>query len=296
MAIKYFWIYIGSFFAGAFVLFASVQKFAKAFAGKGLKPVLYGILAATVFGGLSFLSTLAPFNEYIIFWLAALVFLAFGIFHILVFHEKYFYPEPHNPNGAVIGELLFSFALLFFCVVVFSALIYFVIGNKSYPFYPMLTSMLAFFVPVSLFYTFQAAYRIPNPVFASWIYPIHEQIELPDERPNEKLVVIAFEIAKKTSSELKTNFRAKGPETMKLGDLYYHFINDYNELHSETTIDYADEQHESYEWWFRIKPRWYQPNRILDPELTVRENKIKENSVIICERFELIQHNSGYER
>ena len=34
MAIKYFWIYIGSFFAGAFVLFASVQKFAKAFAGK----------------------------------------------------------------------------------------------------------------------------------------------------------------------------------------------------------------------------------------------------------------------
>ena len=296
MAIKYFWIYIGSFFAGAFVLFASVQKFAKAFAGKGLKPVLYGILAATVFGGLSFLSTLAPFNEYIIFWLAALVFLAFGIFHILVFHEKYFYPEPHNPNGAVIGELLFSFALLFFCVVVFSALIYFVIGNKSYPFYPMLTSMLAFFVPVSLFYTFQAAYRIPNPVFASWIYPIHEQIELPDERPNEKLVVIAFEIAKKTSSELKTNFRAKGPETMKLGDLYYHFINDYNELHSETTIDFADEQHESYEWWFRIKPRWYQPNRILDPELTVRENKIKENSVIICERFELIQHNSGYER
>ena len=296
MAIKYFWIYIGSFFAGAFVLFASVQKFAKAFAGKGLKPVLYGILAATVFGGLSFLSTLAPFNEYIIFWLAALVFLAFGIFHILVFHEKYFYPEPHNPNGAVIGELLFSFALLFFCVVVFSALIYFVIGNKSYPFYPMLTSMLAFFVPVSLFYTFQAAYRIPNPVFASWIYPIHEQIELPDERPNEKLVVIAFEIAKKASSELKTNFRAKGPETMKLGDLYYHFINDYNELHSETTIDYAEEQHESYEWWFRIKPRWYQPNRILDPELTVRENKIKENSVIICERFELIQHNSGYER
>ena len=58
MAIKYFWIYIGSFFAGAFILFAAVKKFAKAFAGKGLKPVLYGVLAAIVFGGLSFLSTL----------------------------------------------------------------------------------------------------------------------------------------------------------------------------------------------------------------------------------------------
>jgi Type VI secretion system, TssN len=288
MAIKYFWIYIGSFFAGAFVLFASVQRFTKAFAGKGLKPVLYGIAAAVFFGGLAFLSTLAPFNDYIIFWLAALVFVAFGLFHILVFHKKYFYPDLNSRGGVVIGELLFSIALLFFCVVVFSALIYFVMGNKSYPFYPMLTSMLAFFVPVSLFYTFQAAYNIPDPVFASWIYPIHQQIDLPDEKPNEKLVVIAFEIAKKASSELKTNFRAKGPETMKLGDLYYHFINDYNELHSETTIDFADGQHESYEWWFRLKPKWFQPNRILDPELTVRENKIKENSVIICERLEFI--------
>lgn len=286
MAVKYFWIYIGSFFAGAFVLFVAVKKFAKAFAGQGLKPVLYGVLAALVFGALAFLSTLVPTNEYIIFWLAALVFLAFGIFHILVFHKKYFYPEPHTGGGVVIGEILFSFALLFFCVVVFSALIYFVADNKSYPFYPMLTCMLAFFVPVSLFYTFQAAYNIPNPVFASWIYPAHE-IHLPDERPNEKLVVIAFEIAKKADSPTKTNFRAKGPEVMKLGDLYYHFINDYNEYHSETTIDFTDEHRESYEWWFRIKPKWYQANRILDPELTVRENKIKENSVIICERFDI---------
>lgn len=288
MAIKYFWIYIGSFFAGAFVLFASVQKFAKAFAGKGLKPVLYGVLAAVVFGGLAFLSTLLSADEFTVFWIAAIVFLGFGIFHILVFHKKYFYPEPHTSGGVVIGELLFSFALLFFCVVVFSALIYFVADNKSYPFYPMLTCMLAFFVPVSLFYTFQAAYNIPNPVFASWIYPMH-QIDLPDEKPNEKLVVIAFEIAKKESSELKTNFRAKGPENMRLGDLYYHFINDYNELHSETTIDFADKHHESYEWWFRLKPKWYQSNKILDPDLTVKENKIKENSVIICERFEIIQ-------
>ena len=289
MAIKYFWIYIGCFFTGAFVLFVAVKRFAKAFAGKGLKPVLYGIAAAVFFGGLSFLSTLTPFNDYIVFWLSALVFLTFGIFHILVFHKKYFYPEQNNPGGVILGELLFSIALLFFCIVVFSALMYFVTANKSYHFYPMLTCMLAFFVPVSLFYTFQAAYNIPNPVFASWIYPVHEQIDLPDERPNEKLVVIAFEIAKKSSSELKTNFRAKGPETMKLGDLYYHFINDYNELHSETTIDFADGQHESYEWWFRLKPKWFQSNRILDPELTVRENKIKENSVIICERLDITQ-------
>lgn len=288
MAIKYFWIYIGGFFAGSFVLFASVKRFAKEFGGNGIKPAIYGILAALVFGGLSFLTTttLIEFNHYLVFWILAIVFLAFGIFHILVFHKKYFYSVSQSRGGVVIGELLFSLAILFFSVVVFSALIYFVMDYKSFPFYPMLTCMLAFFVPVSLFYTFEAAYNIPNPVFASWIYPIHQQIDLPDEKPNEKLLVIAFEIAKKTSSPLKTNFRAKGPETMKLGDLYYHFINDYNELHSETTIEY-EKNHESHEWWFRIKPKWYQSNRILDPELTIRENKIRENTTIICERFEL---------
>ncbi len=287
MAVKYFWIYIGVFFGGTLLLLASVKRFAKGFAGNGVKPALYGMLAALIFGGLAFLSTLTAFNHFVVFWLLALTFIGFGLFHILVFHKKYFYEVSYNRGGVVVGELLFSLALIFFSIVVFSALIYFVVGDKTYPFYPMLTCVLAFFVPVTLFYTFEAAYSIPDPVFASWIYPVHEDIELPDERPNEKLVVIAFEIAKKSDSPTKTNFRAKGPEAMKLGDLYYHFINDYNEYHSETTIDFADEQRETYEWWFRIKPKWYQSNRILDPELTVRENNIKENAIIICERLDI---------
>jgi len=287
MAIKSFWIYIGSFLAGAIALIAAVKKFAEGFARNGLKPAIFGIIASVVFGGLAFLSTFISFSHYTIFWIICITFLGFGFFHIWFFHKKYFYTASQNRGGVIIGEILFSFALIFFSLVAFSALIYFVTKDKSFPFYPMLTSMLTFFVPVSLFYTFEAANNIPDPVFASWIYPIHDPIDLPDERPNETLLVIAFEIAKKVSSPVKTNFRAKGPDTMILGDLYYHFINDYNELHSETTIDFADEHADSYEWWFRLKPKWYQFNRVLDPELTIRENKIRENSVIICERFQI---------
>jgi hypothetical protein len=285
MAIKYFWIYIGCFFAGSIALLAAVNKFAGGFAGKGMKPALWGLLTSLLFGGLAFLSTLFSFDLFTTFWILAFTFLLFGLFHIFFFHTKYFYTLAQNRSRVIIGELLFSLALIFFSLVVFSVLIYFVGENKSFPFYPILTCMLAFFVPVSLYYTFEAAYDIPDPVFATWIYPLHEPIDLPDEKANEKLVVIAFEIAKKTDSPVKTNFRAKSPETMKLGDLYYHFINDYNEFHSETTIDFGNESNTSYEWWFRLKPKWYQPNCILDPELTIRENKIKENSVIICERI-----------
>jgi hypothetical protein len=97
--------------------------------------------------------------------------------------------------------------------------------------------------------------------------------------------VIAFEICKKETDKAPSNFRAKGPDTMKLGDLYYHFINDYNEFQSETPIQFADSDHSPYGWGFRVKPKWYQLQRILDPELTIRENRIIENTVIICERI-----------
>ena len=72
---------------------------------------------------------------------------------------------------------------------------------------------------------------------------------------------------------------------MLLGDLYYHFLNDYNELHSETTIEFVDKYSIAQEWWFRAKPKWYQRNRILDPELSIKDNKIKEDTIIICERI-----------
>jgi hypothetical protein len=72
---------------------------------------------------------------------------------------------------------------------------------------------------------------------------------------------------------------------MKLGELYYHFLNDYNDLHNENTIEYAENGHDAHEWWFRRKPKWYQAHRILDPNLSIRENGIKENTVVICERM-----------
>jgi hypothetical protein len=78
---------------------------------------------------------------------------------------------------------------------------------------------------------------------------------------------------------------------MQLGDLYYHFLNDYNEVQSETPIEYTDKQNNPQEWWFRIKPKWYQRQRILDPDLTIKENQVKENSIIICERIIQDQEN-----
>ena len=284
MVIKFFLIYIGVFLACAVAFVLVAQSFAPAFAANGKKPVLQGSLSAVGASAIAYLSTLFKTNLFTIFWVFAGIFLLFGIIHMVFFHRKYFYNNSQDKAKTIFAEILFMLALIFFIIVVFSSLEYF-LKNRGFQFFPMLLSMLAFFIPMLVNYTFEAAYNIPASIFPLWQYPLNNAIELPDEKPNEKLLVIAFEICKRTTDKTKTNFRAKGPETMKLGDLFYHFINDYNEFQSETPIQYTDNDYSPHEWGFRVKPKWYQPQRILDPELSIRENRVRENTIIICERI-----------
>lgn len=284
MVIKFFLIYIGVFFACSIAMVMVVKSFAQGFAVNAKKPVLQGGLSALGASGLAYLATLFTAHLFTIFWVLASIFLLFGIIHIAYFHKKYFYTNTKSRGKVIIAEVLFIFALLFFIIVVFSSLQYF-LKDKSFLFFPMLMSMLAFFIPLTVLYTFEAAYDIPESQFPLWQYPLNNPIELPDEKANEKILVIAFELSKNSTVATKTNFRAKGPETMKLGDLIYHFINDYNDFQNETPIEYADNEYSPHKWGFRIKSKWYKRHRILNPELTIRENMIKENTVIICERI-----------
>lgn len=284
MALKYFCIFLGSFLACSVTLVFLVKNFARGFEANSKKPIIFGSFCAAGASGGAHLATLLDEHMFTVYWVFAAVFLLFGIIHVLFFHKKYFYSTVNDDKKVFIGEMLFLLSLILFTIVIFSTLQYF-LKDKSFLFFPMLMSMLTFFVPVLFLYTFEAAYKIPLPVFTTWQYPVHQTIDLPDEKPNEKLVVIAFEIAKQSSEPTKTNFRAKGPEAMQLGDLYYHFLNDYNELHSETPIEFTDDYNNPQEWWYRTKPKWYQKNKILDPHLSVRDNQIKENTIIICERI-----------
>ena len=285
MAIKIFLIYIGGFLACSIVFVTIAKKFAEGFAAGGKKPIFSGGFTSLVASGAAWLATYVSSHLFTIYWILAGIFMLFGILHIMIFEKKYFTVKKEEDRLKVfLAELLFCFSLIFFMIVVFSALQYFIEKDKSYLFFPMLMSSLAFFIPMAMRHTFEAAYKIPAPVFSTWKYPLQHPIELPDEKPNEKLLVIAFEISKKKNDASKTNFRAKAPEMMTLGNLYYHFINDYNDQQSETTIQYADKE-TAHEWWFRLKTKWYQFEEVLDPNLTFVENKIKENSIIICERI-----------
>lgn len=286
MAIQSFLVFIGSLLASSIALAVVVKNLSEGFAVSGKKPFVYGSVAAILTSGAAYLASFVADNKFVVFWFLGGVFLVFGIIHILMIHNRYFYTYKTDSNKILWAEVLFGLSVIFLTIVVFSSLQYFLDGQKDFLFYPVLLSTLLFFVPLLVFHSFQAAYDIPATKFPTWEYPLHKPIAVPDEEEDRgtRKLVIAFEIANKPTDYKRTNFRAKGPETMKLGDLFYHVINENNHRYSQAKIEYTDKNHEPYEWWFRRKPKWYQAQKIFNPELSLRENGVRENTIIICER------------
>ena len=96
---------------------------------------------------------------------------------------------------------------------------------------------------------------------------------------------IRFEFKKKINDGAITNFRAKAPVDMYFGELFYYFINDYNERHPDGRVEYVNGSGEPNGWVFYKKPRWHTlGTSYIDAEKTIFNNHIKENDVIICSR------------
>jgi hypothetical protein len=121
-------------------------------------------------------------------------------------------------------------------------------------------------------------------VFKTWSYP---DKPLPDPTDSELAapMVISFEFKKKTDDQAFTSFRAKAPKDIQFGKLFYFFINDYNGRHPEGTIETGSRPNLPYRWVFHFKPRFLSGKKYLDPDETVYHNKIKENSIIVCQRI-----------
>ncbi len=250
------------------------------------KPYTIGILSAIIAVllalALAYVLKLYPFA---LFWIFALIFILYGLIIKGITHKLFFSANGANRNNTLAGEFAYAMSIILFNALLFSAAEYFLFKERDFLFYPLLISFAAFLLPLLLSNTFKEARAIPPAYFPVWEYP-----ELPKESPaenaNEKLLVIGFEIAKRPTDG-RNYFRARTPESILLGDLFYFFINDYNEMQSETPIKFHDHQNNPYEWWFRIKPRWYQGQRVLHPGKTVKENGVAENLVIICERLQM---------
>ncbi len=152
----------------------------------------------------------------------------------------------------------------------------------SFPF-----SLLLFIFPLLAVSTYEYAIAIPKTIYKTWRYP--ENMHMPDmdmiDFSNSH--IISFLLRKNPKDITQSVMKFKAPlDRLTFGEFFYlcMFV-EYNEKNRENPVQYMNDSQQSYQWLFYVKPqRWWQSRRYIDPSLTIRENKIIENFVIVSER------------
>lgn len=208
-------------------------------------------------------------------------FLLLGILHVRL---MYVYFDFSDRKKSFFPELLFTLYLMVLGLVPFF-LIYRALNDEGYHYF-MAASTICFLIPLFVHKTFEASVDIPLRVLKKWFYPMYDSIPDPTTEELRNPYVVSFVFHKKEDDKKYTHFRAKAPAYMTMERLFYHFMDDYNTKNAEGPIEYADKYGKPYGWIFYFRPRWYLffAKRYIDPQSTIGENKIRENSVIICVR------------
>ncbi len=179
-----------------------------------------------------------------------LLFFLLGFVHIRQMHR---YLKWSGTERSFWFEAIFTLVVAIFAFMSFT----FVFGsvNRDGFQYYIASSSAFLLIAFMVYNTFLASVNIPLKVYSRWFYPVHEEVDDPDESKLKNLLVISFEFQKKNNDPHFTNFRAKAPADMEFGQLFYYFINDYNERHPNAKIEYVNEQGAPYGWLFYKKKK-----------------------------------------
>lgn len=210
-------------------------------------------------------------------YISAQVWLLFiGILHTQLF-EKIL-----KIRNSMLGNIMLTFAICFFGYT----LIMLAFGYYFKSSFPRIFFVPAFFfiAPTFVIMAFNSFLKIPFKVYKAWEYPVPGTLADPSDSEMAEPIIVNFEIRKQANDE-RTVFKAKAPKDMDMGKLFYFFISDYNSRHPDGTIMVKENENITCKWSFYRTGNILKGNTRLDPELSIRENNIKENSSIICERI-----------
>jgi Type VI secretion system, TssN len=273
---------LGLIWGGASVLLAKlIEKYKGSFKPYQKATIWYMVFSFLLFSIIGLAAFPGLFDNptnYFIF--LQVYFFLLGLVHFYSMHQRLRWSG--DPEIFWI-ELLFTVLICILGSIGF--LIVYRLLNKDGLQYIMTGSMLLFIIPLIFYHTFRKAIAIPPKIMKEWFYPVNEEIDEPEESKMKNLLVISFEFQKQIQDAELTNFRAKAPTDMEFGQLFYYFINDYNERHPNSRISFLNPKGEPHGWIFYKKSNWYTViTNYISADKTIFNNHIKENDVIICTR------------
>lgn len=155
------------------------------------------------------------------------------------------------------------------------------------------TSLLAFFLPLVFYWTYAAFIAIPFEIYKVWQYPKGDVDEISfDGLDFNKLMVLELEFSRQPDDTDRLRVKAKAPADITFGDWFRKFIDDYNYKFPNSTIAYTKDDGDMHGWVFYCKRSFFHRRRLLDPGLTIAQNKIEEHVTITSKR--VIEHREEY--
>lgn len=150
---------------------------------------------------------------------------------------------------------------------------------------------IAVLLPTLLVWAFRAAMALEPKRYELWHYPKNYR-EQQHTWNRDRIVIANFHFKRKEQEDIFTTVNVKLPEDAELGELAYLFIKDYNENRfPNSPIMSLRNDDGSIGWVFR-KPhyllrkqrKWPWGKAILDPRLTIAQNKITRDCDVFFER------------
>jgi hypothetical protein len=245
------------------------------------QTMLYFLLAAFCFG-IAALTGLTGLSERPVIFFLVLQFFAVVIGAL---HARFLYRLlPWSSVDKFLWEFLFTVGIASLGTIFLLVVFRFILKLQELQ-YIYLSVLALFFVPFFFVHSLHRYLTIPPKIFKAWKYPLGKEIPDPLDSELVSLLVISFIFRKKTGDAEVTTFRAKAPQHMVFSRLFYYFINDYNERHPESTIEFTDGDKGPCGWVFYLKPGWLGQRKYIDPDQVIIDNRIRENSVIVCQRI-----------
>jgi hypothetical protein len=236
---------------------------------------LYGLVATLLFcivGLLLWTDILSAASYY---YFALSLVLVLGILHVFLMHRLIAQIRP----GDFWKGLGFTFLLMLLGAVAVGIIYYFLQLN-----FILVTFVLPFFIPFLCWYTGHFFIKIPPRFYKIWYYPINDTMPDLDMIDLTQMAVVQFIFHKKQQDANPISFTSKAPLDMTLGQLFFIFINDYNEKNSQGTIEFLDTQQSPNGWLFYRKNKWFNRKYYFDPELSFRQNTVAPNEFIYATR------------
>ncbi len=266
-------------FAGG--IFMILFKRIKVLKKYGISSILYVLLISILLAIPSLLNLFELNIRDVLLLVVAQVFiLAMGILHVSMTATTL----PWYRNQPFNMQLLFIVCILFLAYFFSNLSLSFLSTPRLHIVWYL--SLLWFVIPFLLNQTVEELLKVPPKIFKQWVYPLGQNIDDPSDEELENPIVISFIFRKNESSPELTTFRAKAPIGMKLGRLFYFFINDYNSRHPEGLISFLDDKREPCGWIFMKKKKsLFGGEEAMDPDDPIYINSIRENDVLRCYRI-----------